>query len=329
MDPLAETIALLRPEALLWKQMEVDGDWAIRFPASSAVVFAMVAKGRCVFQTAGRAPCEMREGDFVLLNAPSTWTLGRDRASKPRDLLAARGRSAKKVVAGLGHAAATTRILGGRFAFEQANAALLEDLLPSLVEIRSLDGGAVRLRHVLDLLGDEATADRPGRELVLQRLLELMLVEAIRTHVSSVERLGSGLVPGLADARIARALRAMHADIGRRWTVGRLAAVAGSSRSAFAERFARVVGRSPIDYLSRWRMAVARDALQSGRIGLSEIARRSGYRSVSAFSTAFGRTVGCSPSAYARRVASERTGGEEVDTVDERAHGNAGRRPVA
>jgi AraC-like DNA-binding protein len=107
----------------------------------------------------------------------------------------------------------------------------------------------VRLRRVLDLLGDEAIADRPGRELVLQRLLELMLVEAIRTRFTSSERLDNGLIAGLGDTKVAKALRAMHADVQKKWTVGQLAEVAGMSRSVFAERFGRVVDLAPIDYL--------------------------------------------------------------------------------
>jgi AraC-like DNA-binding protein len=301
MDPLAETIALLRPEALLWKEMEVHGDWAIRFPASSALVFAMVAKGRCVFQIAGRDPSEMREGDFVLLKAPSVWSLGRDKDSEAHDFSPSQTRAARKFNLNPGDSGPVTRIFGGRFVFEKANAALLENLLPSIVEIRSLDGGAVRLRHVLDLLGDEAIADRPGRDLVMQRLLELMLVEAIRTHFSSSGQIDSGLIAGLGDAKVAKALRAMHLDVQKRWTVGQLAEVAGMSRSMFAERFGRIVGLSPIDYLLRWRMALAKTALQSGSTGLSEIAQKTGYLSASAFSTAFTRTVGCPPSTFARR----------------------------
>ncbi|MDB5966307.1 MAG: AraC family transcriptional regulator [Polaromonas sp.] len=302
MDPLVETIALLRPEALLWKEMDVRGDWAIRFPASSALVFAMVASGRCVFQMAGREPCEMREGDFVLLKAPEAWRLGRDTDSRARDFTPSPARGARTFSLNPGEAGPVTRILGGRFDFAQANSALLEHLLPPVVAIRALDGGAVRLRHVLDLLGDEAIADRPGRALVMQRLLELMLVETMRTHLSSSGTLDTGLIAGLGDAKVARALQAMHADVQKRWTVGQLAQVAGMSRSMFAARFGRIVGLSPIDYLLRWRMALARHALQSRSAGLKEIAEQTGYLSVSAFSTAFARTVGCPPSAFARRT---------------------------
>lgn len=130
-----------------------------------------------------------------------------------------------------------------------------------------------------------------------------MLVEAIRTRFTSSERLDNGIIAGLGDTKVAKALRAMHADVQKKWTVGQLAEVAGMSRSVFAERFGRVVGLAPIDYLLRWRMALAKDALQSGKAALSEIAQQTGYLSVSAFSTAFTRTVGCPPSSFAQRTA--------------------------
>jgi len=109
------------------------------------------------------------------------------------------------------------------------------------------------------------------------------------------------MLAGLRDPQIAPALRVLHADIRRPWTVADLAAAAGASRSVFAERFARVVGASPIDYLLHWRMALAKDGLRAGR-RLADVAFASGYNSASAFSTAFSRTVGCPPARYAAGI---------------------------
>ena len=303
MDPLAQTISLLKPEALLWKQLEARGDWGVRFPANSGVVFSMVASGRCVFQTAGREPQTLREGDFLLLAQPPVWSLGRDAGSTPRDFDPAKiDPEARLTRIGEGDGPAT-RILGGRFVFDESNAALLKGVLPTPVEIRSAEGGALRLRRVLDLLGEEAQSDHPGRDFVLERLLELMLIEVVRTRPSAPRSAFTpGLPAGLADPRIAVALRAMHADLRAEWTVGSAASLAGMSRSVFADRFSRTVGVAPMEYLTRWRMSVARDALRQGRLRLAEVATRSGYRSVSAFSTAFTRSVGCPPSTFAARA---------------------------
>ncbi len=302
MDPLTQTVALLQPRGLLWKQMDATGDWAVRFPAADGVVFCLVGQGGCVFQTATAAPRRLSEGDFLLMTRPSEWTLGRDEGSAPSEFHEVyAGPGAQTTYLGDGRGGQATRIFGGRFGFEDANAGLLEGLLPALVIVSSSDDSAVRLRRVLDLLGDEASSDRPGRSIVVERLLELMLIEAIRHTSSPSEDDRRSLLAGLADPQIAMALAALHAEVQRSWTVEQLASVAGMSRSAFAERFSRILGLPPIDYLLRWRMALAKDALRRGRGRLAEVAFSCGYQSVSAFSTAFTRTVGCPPSQYAVR----------------------------
>ena len=303
MDPLTQTITLLRPRALHWKRREAAGDWAVRFPANNGAVFCLVAGGRCVFQVSEHQPRALGEGDFLLLTIPPVWTLGATESSLSRPVDGIDAASAVPAAAeGSAETAAVTQVFGGHFKFDDANAGLLDGLLPPIVEIRSAEAGAARLRGVLDLIGDEASTDRPGRTLVLDRLLEIMLVEAIRHCATGPIEPRRGLLAGLADPRIAASLRALHADIRRSWTVARLAAIAGMSRSVFAERFTRIVGVPPIDYLLRWRMALAKDALRFGDDRLAEVAFTCGYRSVSAFSAAFSRTVGCPPSRYATRI---------------------------
>ena len=301
MDPLTQTIALLRPRGLLWKQAEARGDWAVRYPANKGAVFCLIGSGSCVFQMPGRKPALLRAGDFLLLTAPPAWTLGSNSGVVPVDFVKAHARRGViRRTLGSSRSGPVVRLFGGHFGFDDANAPLLTDLLPDIVEIKSTNADAARLRGVLDLIGSEASADRPGRSLVLDRLLEILLIEAIRSvAMHDGERDRRGLLAGLADPQISAALRALHADIRTGWTVARLAAAAKMSRSVFAERFSRIVGLPPVDYLLRWRMAVARDALRAGNRRLAEIAFDCGYESASAFSTAFARTVGCPPSRYA------------------------------
>jgi transcriptional regulator GlxA family with amidase domain len=109
-----------------------------------------------------------------------------------------------------------------------------------------------------------------------------------------------GLLRGLADARLAPAIRQMHGHLARPWTMAELARKAALSRSAFFERFSRTVGLPPMEYLLAWRMAVAKDLLRAGSLGLAEVAERVGYSSASTFSTAFSRHVGQAPGRYAR-----------------------------
>ncbi len=158
--------------------------------------------------------------------------------------------------------------------------------------------GERRLTTLVELLSEEARASRPGRDVVLARLLEVLLIEAFRATAGLTA--ASGLLRGLADERLAVALRRMHGEPTRPWTVGELAREAALSRSAFFDRFRREVGVSPMEYLSGWRMAIAKDLLRGKGVSVGEVAQRVGYSSPSTFSVEFTRQVGASPTTYAR-----------------------------
>jgi AraC-like DNA-binding protein len=198
------------------------------------------------------------------------------------------------------HGDADFRMLGGFFRVEPANAALLGDLLPALVHIRGAEGAAKRLADTIALAADEALAQRPGRDLIVERLVEVVLVEALRFCPDGFAVGRPGLLDGLADPQLARALRRLHADPAAEWTVASLAREAGLSRSTFSDRFMRKVGLAPMAYLMQWRIALAKDMLQRAPVPLETVAARIGYKSASAFSTAFRRLVGQPPSLFAR-----------------------------
>lgn len=136
--------------------------------------------------------------------------------------------------------------------------------------------------------------------MILQRMLEVLLIEALRSHGTTMDEDRAGLLHGMRDPALARVLAAMHADVRADWTVASLARIAGQSRSAFAARFGAVLSCGPIEYLARWRMALAKDALLRGTKTLDRIADDIGYRSASAFSTAFRKRLGCPPGQFAR-----------------------------
>ena len=187
-------------------------------------------------------------------------------------------------------------MLGGYFVFESPDAALLVSLLPSLIHVR----GAERLSVLVRLIGEESTERRSGRDLVLTRLVEVLLVEALRS--TSGEEAPPGLLRGLADPQLAPAMRQMLGQLARSWTGAQLAKTAALSRSAFFARFTRAVGVPPMEYLLAWCMAVAKDLLRRHDLGLAEVAERVGYGSARTFSTAFSRHVGQPPSRYARAL---------------------------
>ena len=173
------------------------------------------------------------------------------------------------------------------------------DLLPSLIHVAADAVGSERVRTLLSMMRAETLQPRPGGEFVSLRLIELVLVELLRRDPIEADPARVGLVAGLGDPMIARALWALHGDVAKDWTVARLARACGASRSTFAARFRRIVGLGPIDYLIRWRMTLAKHEVRRGEQSLGAIGRSIGFQSSSAFSTAFTRAVGCSPRQFA------------------------------
>jgi AraC-like DNA-binding protein len=294
-DPLSEVIALLRPRAVFSKIISGAGPWAVRYSDYGEPSFATVLEGSCRLAVDGHPDITLEAGDFVLLPATPGFTMsGFEPATPERIDPKVTHVPTGEVRHGTPEGPPDVRLLGGAFVFDSPDAALLGSLLPAVVHVR----GAERLSILVRLVGEESREERSGRDLVLTRLVEVLLVEALRTTPG--EDAPPGLLRGLADARIAPAIRQMHSHVARSWTVTQLAQTATLSRSAFFERFTRTVGVPPMEYLLAWRMSLAKDLLRRQELALTEVAERVGYGSASTFSTAFSRYAGQPPSRYAR-----------------------------
>lgn len=189
---------------------------------------------------------------------------------------------------------ADLRMRIGHCRFASPDAELLVPLLPQVVLVQE----EPRLAILMQFVDEESRSRRPGRELVLVRLLEVLLIEALRSDGKAVA--GPGLAQGLADDRLAIALRAFHAHPEYAWTVAELAAEAAMSRSAFFARFSRTIGVKPMEYVLAWRMALARRLLGDQELGIDTVAQRVGYSSASTFTVAFARYTGVPPARYSR-----------------------------
>ncbi|RKH33415.1 AraC family transcriptional regulator [Corallococcus praedator] len=294
-DPLSEVIALLQPRAVFSKGISGAGRWGVRYSDFGQPSFCAVLEGRCRLAVDGQPALTLVAGDFVLLPATPGFTLsGFDPVTPARIDPKVTPSPKGEVRHGTRGGPPDVRLLGGYFVFDSPDAALMVSLLPALVHVR----GVERLSMLVRLVGDETCEQRSGRDLVLTRLVELLLIEALRS--TSSDDAPPGLLRGLADARLAPAIRQMHGHLARPWTVAQLAKSAALSRSAFFDRFTRTVGLPPMEYLLDWRMAVARGLLRRRELAIAEVAERVGYSSASTFSTAFSRHVGQSPGRYAR-----------------------------
>ena len=300
MDPLSQIIGLLKPQAVFWHAVEAHHAWTIGFRPTNIVVFGQIIEGACHVEREDGISFDLEAGDFLLMAAPPNWTMAAFGGDTVVDFGAVIENP--RLLFSPTHTGPVTRFMAGNFAFSAANRDLISTLMLPIVHVRGKEIAAARLGALLATFGEEATGDRPGRSLVLDRLLELVLIEALRYRPADIGDGRSSLLAGLADPKIGNALRLMHSDPKRPWTLAALAREVGMSRSAFAFRFAETVGIPPIEYLANWRMTLAKSALASSEVPMIDIAEMAGYQSVSAFSTAFKRETGLSPTLYVRSL---------------------------
>ncbi|MGF6997680.1 cupin domain-containing protein [Paraburkholderia sp. GAS32] len=294
-DPLAEVVTLLQPGAPFSKFVSGAGPWGVRRSEAGRPFYCVILEGSCRLAVDGHEPITLQEGDFVLIPSAYGFSMSSLDPATPEDFDTApvalpQGGFRLGVQSG----PPDVRSLIGYCVFGSPDAALLVSLLPQLVHVR----GEKRLATLVQLVGEESREQRPARDVVLARLLEVLLIEALRSTAGTAA--SPGLLRGLADERLAVAIRRMHENPTRPWAVAQLAKEASLSRSAFFERFNRAVGVAPMEYLLGWRMALAKKLLRQKEGGVAEVAERVGYSSASAFSVAFTRFVGLPPTRYAR-----------------------------
>ena len=294
MDPLSDVFSLLDVRSARCTRFEAGGAWALRFPAKPALKFAAVLHGECWITLPGTPPHQLGAGDTFLLADAPPYVLANDREMAPLDGIALFDWEHSDVAH---HGGAETVLLAGSFVFEAAHAQPLLDLLPSFMLIPAADKAAAILRSTLEILDGEIRSTRMGASLVTRRLADVLLVQALRAYVAAQGADGVGWIGALTDPQIGAALNLMHGEVAHRWTVEGLANAVGMSRSAFAVRFKDTVGVPPLDYLLRWRMQLARDALRREET-VSSIAAGIGYASESAFGNAFKRVYGRAPKRY-------------------------------
>lgn len=298
-DPLSEVIELLRPQAVFTKGISGAGRWGVRYDDFGHPSFAIVLEGACRLAVDEQPPLTLEAGDFILLPRTPGFTMTGFEPVIPEfiDPHVAASTTEGEVRHGTQDGPPSVRILGGYFIFDSEDSELLVSLLPGQVHVR----GVERLSILVKLLIEEAAQRHSGRDLVLTRLIEILLVESLR--LIQTPDAPAGLLRGLGDVRLAEAIRQMHADPARPWTMAQLAKEAALSRSAFFDRFSRSVGVPPMEYLLAWRMALAKDMLRRQEIDIAHVAERVGYGSASTFSTAFSRYVGQPPGRYSKTTA--------------------------
>lgn len=298
MDPLSEVFSLINIRGARCTRFEASGRWSYRFPAKPAVKFGAVLAGDCWIDFGEGQRHQLAAGDcFLLANAPS-YVLANDDHVLSDDGMSAFDWAQSDVAR---HEGNDTVLIAGTFSFEESDADLLLDSLPTFLLIPSSNASATVVRSTLAILDIEIKGTQIGAAVLTDRLVDILLVQVLRAALIQDDGDNLGWISALADPRIGRAIGLMHGNAAYPWSLETLAASVAMSRSAFSKRFKSLVGLAPLDYLLRWRMRLARNALRRGST-VATVASKVGYSSESAFGHAFKRIYGIAPRRYWRTV---------------------------
>ena len=300
LDPLSDVLSLLKPRSYSCGGIDMGGDFSIQFSRHAGIKCYAVVYGECWLSVEDvRDPVRLTAGDCFLLARGRPFRLSSDLSLHPVEALPLLSEQQKKggmvPINGGGGCA----IVGAHFTLSHHHAGMLLDVLPPIVHIRT-ESDKAAMRWSLERMRQELREPQPGGFLVAQHLAYLMLVQALRLHLAEGLKGGVGWMFALADKQMSAAITALHHDPAHRWTLQKLAQIAGMSRSIFAQKFKGTVGEPPMEYLLRWRMTLAGDKLVNSGDPISVIALSLGYESESAFGKAFKRVMGCSPRQYGR-----------------------------
>ena len=316
MDALSDVLKSVRLEGAVYLNAEFTAPWCIQAKfglasvrarlagAEHVVFFHFLTEGGCKVRLADSVEAlDVASGDLVLFAREDKHLMGSDLQLAPVEaaslIRADAAADGDFIQMRHGGGGAATRFVCGYLACSRSLCRPLLDALPRVLRIPIGDGPAAGLlRELLRVGVRESSASRPGTESMLAKLSELMFVEAMRRYAESLPPEGKGWLAGVRDAQIGRALALLHGEPGKAWTVDELARNVALSRSALAERFAALVGEPPMQYLMRWRLALAAQTLRSSGEAVARVAERSGYESEAAFNRAFKREFGMPPAAW-------------------------------
>jgi AraC-like DNA-binding protein len=306
-DVLTDLLRRARAETSLVRQLIQRPPWSVTFDGAPALTLLATLGGRASIRLGDAAPVRLAAGDIALVTKTGRFTIADDPGTPDQVTI----RGGRKYLPGGAEAVGDWNLAPRTYGDGRPGATIMlrsayelhgdvGDRLLALVPPLAVIPAGPRTGATLDLLAAEVSSDEPGQDAVLSRLLDLLLVLALRAWWA-----GSAPPPAwyraLGDPVVGEALRLLHTDHRRRWTVAELAAKTGSSRAAFAARFAAMVGEPPLTYLTGWRMALAADLLRDTEETVAAVAREVGYADAFAFSVAFKRARGRTPSDWRRR----------------------------
>jgi AraC-like DNA-binding protein len=296
-DVLTDLLQRSRARGAAFSRTTAHGEWGLTFPGGAALAVHAIVEGEVHLWTTDPAQAaRLLPGDIALVRKPPLQNLAHAAGAPtlPSAEVMRQGVGVSRRISLGDHSdGPATMFFCGAYLFEGDLCDSLLAALPEMLHVRPAAGST--LRATLDLLAGEMLRDEPGQQTLLDRLLDVALVQVVREHFGSSTASAPPWFRGSMDVRIGAALRALHEDPAHPWTVAELADRAVLSRSAFARQFTELLGTAPLAYLNDWRMALARERLRDSDARLAAIATSLGYASEFSFAAAFKRHHGIAP----------------------------------
>ena len=295
-DPISDLIALIDPRMIVTSGLVAGDDWAVRCPAPDGLKFVAMLEGSAWAYSDETPALPLESGDVLLLNGTLPFVLGGNLAATPLD--------ASEVFTDAGSGigkigtSASVRMIGGHVALDRDRGHLLLDILPPAIKLGRDQSAAAGVRAMIGRLDAEVREGRIGGGGAIGPLAQLIILDVLRYYLEEMGDGAVGWLRGITDPRIGPAIKHLHDRPEHDWHVDELARLAGMSRTAFAQRFKALAGIPPVAYLTKWRMHLAEQKLASGA-RVAQVAHALGYASEAAFSQAFKRERGVSPSVIA------------------------------
>jgi AraC-like DNA-binding protein len=315
-DLLQDHLARARASGGVFARTVATPPWGLRLSGSIQLALHAVVQGRAwLWLDDPRTALELAPGELALVRGGPDHHIAHQPAAACLEPAEFKARHADD-----GHRddRRATVFLCGAYRFSGDIADGLLGTLPQVLPLSAAVGDP--LHDVIAVLSRELAASEPGQQTVLDRLLDILLVLAIRTSFKTSSR-APRWFQASADPRLSAALQAIHADAAHAWTVPELAAVSGLSRAAFARSFQRALGQAPMQYVTDWRMTLARDDLRTGQRTLAQVAERTGYASPYAFAAAFRRHHGQPPGLWRKEQRKRNApAGDGTGTADDGVH---------
>lgn len=300
-DALSQILEVLRLRSAVYFHTQFNPPWGVRVPALGNVArFHMALRGDCWLRVDGvESPLHMSTGDLVVIPHGTSHILSDSRDGKAIEVDDVIDRSgyagAGALTFGGGEDGRTCKLFCGHFEFDDDTLHPVLLALPSYIHVPNTQTmNAYWLESIMRFVSAEIFADRAGSDAIVHRLTEIIFIQVIRAFVDNMGD-AAGCLAGVIDPQLSRCLSKVHIEPERPWTVEAMAAEAGMSRSAFAERFASLMGMPPLAYVTQWRMQLARRLLLDTEHRLIEIAEKTGYASEAAFNRAFKRHFDATP----------------------------------